>query len=50
MLTLEVLGRNLFGEYRSRLVGNQRFTLDVRRFSLELARQFEELFEKLKRW
>ena len=46
MLTLRILGGYLFGEYRSHLVGNRRFSLDVHRFSLKLDRKIEEKFEK----
>ena len=48
MLTLDVIGSYVFGEYRSRLVGNRGFSLDVHRFSLKFDRKFEELFESQK--
>ena len=49
MLTLGELGEYVFGEYRSRLVGNRRFSLDVRRFSLEFGSKFEESLKSAKR-
>ena len=49
MLTLELLGNLVFGEYRSRLVGNRRFSLDVRRFCLKFDSKFRESLKSLKR-
>ena len=46
MCTMEDLGSLIFGEYRSRLVGNLRFPLDVRRFCLEFDRKFEESLKR----
>ena len=49
MLTLELVGEDLIEEYRSRLVGNQRFSVDARRFCLELDRRIENCLKSKKR-
>ena len=49
MLALGMKGGYVFREYRTRLVGNRRFSQDVHRFSWGIDSKFEKVFILLKR-